>query len=203
MHCWCCRINKKKNISNIASNFKIFYKYVCMRGSGCICVSAAVQVFCSFATDIPDIPTARDPGGTDKWMITFPQNELHMRVRVSAALARAQNGSFSALTTYLDTLCSLSAVDQVWNHFLCLKWNHILVYTLLCCHYGTIPPAAAENRLHRSLKATSFTWEVSLQHVFTDWLHSFWCVYLRPVWLETMLGSLEELRAPSGSSSSL
>lgn len=63
-----------------------------------------------FYSNIPDIPTARIAAGTDKWRGTFPQNGLHMRVRVSAALAQTQNGS-----------------SLHWPH----TWTHWILFLLL------------------------------------------------------------------------
>lgn len=99
------------------------------------------RCFYSFTTTFQ---TAQQPEFLEG--MTFPQSELHMHVRISAALA-----------TYLGRPCSLSAADQVWNQFLCLKWSHTLVYTLLCCRqWEEEPPAGAQNERHPSLKATSF-----------------------------------------------
>lgn len=150
--------------------------------------------------NIPDSPTARVPGGNDKQMTSFPQNKIHMRIRIAASLAKTQNGS-SPHWRHTWTDC---VVDQVWKQFLCLKWNRPLVYMPLRCLQWE--KTSCQNRE----QAASFS-DSSLFHVgtiiqvavLTEWLHWVCCAYPRPVWIEAMLGSQEELPAPSSSSSCL
>lgn len=125
--------------------------------------------------------------------------------------------TFSTLTTYLDRLCSLSAVEQVGNQFLCLKWNHILVYMSA----GTCKRISVSGEISVSAavgpSSAVYSFYVSLRkykmsdpcgngessRVFAFGCGSGRWVYLRPVWLYTWSGSQEEQPAPSGSYSCL
>lgn len=92
----------------------------------------------------------------NSWMLTSNISDTCMLGLLPHHLK--SNLIFSTLTTWTD---SISAVEQVWNQFLCLKWNHTLVYMPAgTCQRisisGEISIAAAVNSNSAFYKSLSF-----------------------------------------------